>query len=111
MDPANVISPDTEIWDFTSNNLMPAFDDVVYDFYRDFELDEEGNPVYPADWKDEDPPTPEENTIDFGYDIIINPDEYVQVWDYSADEEEDDETTWDFNIEDDDYIWIYDCNE
>lgn len=114
MDPINVIDPDAEIWDFSSDELIPSPDDVIFDFFMDFEMDEEGNPVYPKDWEDTDPE--EEEPIDFGFDIWIYPDDdNVQDWDYGEvekdDEEEDDEITWDFNIEDDDYIYIYDCNE
>ena len=109
MDPDNTIDPDTEIWDFTSDNIEPSEDDILYDFYKDFELDDEGNPVYPDDWEDTDPV--EDEPIDFGDDIIIYPDEEVQIWDYDSEEEADDEISWDFNIQDDEMIYIYDCNE
>lgn len=112
MDPINNIDPDAEIWDFTSDELIPSEDDIIFDFWKDFELDEDGNPVYPEDWKDTDPV--EEEPIDFGYDIIIYPDDdNLQIWDYGSNDDEipDDEITWDFNIEDDEMIYIYDCNE
>lgn len=108
MDPDNVISPDTEIWDFTTDE-EPSEDDVIYDFYRDFTLDEDNNPVYPSDWEDVDPA--EDEPIDFGYDIEIHPDDKLQIWDYEAEDETDDEISWDFDIQDDEFIFIYDCNE